>query len=1166
MLASIVESGGIVSVIATSQDDTVIISSAQPGETQISINHTQSDAVFGQFLNTDISRVVVYAGDGDDLVYSTARVPTEISGQGGDDRLEGGFVDDIIRGGNGNDILFGKAGDDLVNGNEGNDNANGGSGNDVVLGGNTGNDFLFGGNGDDLVDGQSGSDTLYGGAGNDRVFGFAGNDFLHGGAGNDTLVGHGGNDTLQGEVGDDVLVGSEGDDFLLGQDGNDTLRGKAGNDRLVGGSGSDALHGDEGEDELLGQGGDDILLGGEGNDTLYGRDGADTLRGDAGNDQLYGGTDNDLLLGNDGADLLRGDGGDDTLRGGDGDDALYGLGGADAIYGDAGDDLLDAGGDLAADVLTGGRGVDRFDVLGNIGSGSVDAVTDRAGFETYNGYDGPLTALAEVEGSVLTVRGLPSDDKIQIFARNGQDDFELRSEHQILGTYSTSQISEIVINSGSGNDLIDNSNRSIIAMRVNGGDGDDTIYGGRSDDILVGGDGNDTIKGHDGEDQLSGSAGDDLIFGGDDDDEINGGAGNDRLYGESDDDTLRGGFGDDELYGGSSNDLLFGDAGGDEIFGGSGDDALFAGTDIVEDVLWGNSGNDTFNFVDGIDNVRDKASSEATTAAVAESAAELGALTSEVGSGVFSRSALTNFASGGSEAVQDGFHVVTIGERRSVFEPVAEGFQMLGDFSSELPLSAASAVVSARASAISGPLGSTLGDDLTVSLVPSFTLRSEAGSALMGLESAFVANGNGATTLFGGANFTQGGGLAASLFNSDDFVTNFAARTITDLVSQRLGASDGNAGINAFSALQSDSDNPVLGAAVSSLLQTSFVKTDGGVGVRNEIVLITSPQLETRVFNLDGENLEEVVGVIRQEIAGGRNFVAGYMTLTTDGVRNTKFFGPDDILGNLDPATINRISQANSERIQALDVLNTNGLSKEERQILFDLSLVSLDLIGIADPTPVTDGTVALIEVSQGNFAYAGISVVSMLPWLGDLAKAGKAPRLVRIIVEAVDYAATNPAFAKRIEPYLETFSSAYDLLPQNARDLLATAKAKVDNFLNTRLPGLPLPGQSRALTGADFGIPDEALVNLGGSVSRLGGNVKFRIESITVLDDLQGQSGDFISYLNRFRKIGVNGGATTVTVEAVNVTNARLRDVFIQRYGAQFNVQRNLVFDLPIN
>ena len=630
------------------------------------------------FNYSDVTSVRVVAGDGDDFVYNTLLMDTEIFGQNGNDHLEGGWANDLVMGGNGIDILVGRNGDDVLNGQDGddwlfggpgvddlsgitgNDNLYGGTGDDTLNGhggndslwGEDGDDSLLGGADNDLLRGEDGNDTISGGGGDDWLVGGNGDDTLHGDAGNDELLGQNGNDILNGGVDDDILYGASGDDTLRGDTGNDQLYGSAGNDLLYGGDGNDTLSGDGGADSLWGEAGDDSLLGGadndllrgeDGNDTisggggddwLVGADGDDTLNGDAGADELlgqngndilnggadddllYGGLGNDNLSGNDGDDsifgnqgndVLLGYEGDDTLRGGAGVDFLFGNGGADELYGDAGDDVLEAGNDQSADILTGGSGLDQFVVIGDIGSGSVDTVTDRAWFETYNGYSGQLTALAEVDGDTLRVRGMPGDDNIQIYARDGQDSFELRSENQILGTYSTAQISAVVIDSGSGNDLIKNNNRSIIRMLVDGGDGDDYIYGGRGNDLLLGGNGVDHIWGHDGEDELSGGAGDDWIYGGDDDDELNGDAGNDYLRGQSDDDTLRGGDGNDDLFGGTSNDLLFGDAGADD--------------------LWGDSGADQF-FVDDQDDVKDQHDSSGDTV-VSASTASIGDLVFE---------------------------------------------------------------------------------------------------------------------------------------------------------------------------------------------------------------------------------------------------------------------------------------------------------------------------------------------------------------------------------------------------------------------------------------------------------------------------------------------------------------------------------------------------------
>ncbi|WP_420895153.1 calcium-binding protein, partial [Snodgrassella communis] len=66
---------------------------------------------------------------------------------------------------------------------------------------------------------------------------------------------------------------------------------------------------------------------------------------------------------------------------------------------------------------------------------------------------------------------------------------------------------------------------------LNGGDGDDTLWGNDGDDILNGGDGDDTLNGGPGNDILNGGNGNDILWGKQGYDIINGGPGNDTLYG-----------------------------------------------------------------------------------------------------------------------------------------------------------------------------------------------------------------------------------------------------------------------------------------------------------------------------------------------------------------------------------------------------------------------------------------------------------------------------------------------------------------------------------------------------------------------------------------------------------------------------------------------------------
>jgi Ca2+-binding RTX toxin-like protein len=82
-------------------------------------------------------------------------------------------------------------------------------------------------------------------------------------------------------------------------------------------------------------------------------------------------------------------------------------------------------------------------------------------------------------------------------------------------------------------------------------------------------------------------------------DMVDGGAGNDTLFGMSGNDTMLGGDGDDKLWGNSGDDVLDGGDGNDELHGGAGNDVLSdgAGNDIVN----GNSGDDTFKAGEGDD-------------------------------------------------------------------------------------------------------------------------------------------------------------------------------------------------------------------------------------------------------------------------------------------------------------------------------------------------------------------------------------------------------------------------------------------------------------------------------------------------------------------------------------------------------------------------------------
>lgn len=140
-----------------------------------------------------------------------------------------------------------------------------------------------------------------------------------------------------------------------------------------------------------------------------------------------------------------------------------------------------------------------------------------------------------------------------------------------------------LLTGGSGNDLLEG---GIGNDALSGFGGNDTILGGNGDDVLNGGEGNDMLTGGNGLDSLKGDAGNDILAGGN---------GNDTLEGGADNDTLSGGNGEDVLMGGEGDDMLSGGNGMDSLEGGAGDDSLTGGNHTDTFVFRAGFGNDTVN-------------------------------------------------------------------------------------------------------------------------------------------------------------------------------------------------------------------------------------------------------------------------------------------------------------------------------------------------------------------------------------------------------------------------------------------------------------------------------------------------------------------------------------------------------------------------------------------
>ena len=138
------------------------------------------------FTASQANRLVVRAGDGNDIIKVDRDVTARLTLEGGDgnDVIYGSDSNEVIRGGDGNDKIYARGGRDVIIAGNGDDTVHGGDGDDNIYGLN-GNDTLYGDDGRDYIDGGRDNDKIYGGDGRDALIGGRGDDQLYGGANDD---------------------------------------------------------------------------------------------------------------------------------------------------------------------------------------------------------------------------------------------------------------------------------------------------------------------------------------------------------------------------------------------------------------------------------------------------------------------------------------------------------------------------------------------------------------------------------------------------------------------------------------------------------------------------------------------------------------------------------------------------------------------------------------------------------------------------------------------------------------------------------------------------------------------------------------------------------------------------------------------------------------------
>jgi hypothetical protein len=121
-------------------------------------------------------------------------------------------------------------------------------------------------------------------------------------------------------------------------------------------------------------------------------------------------------------------------------------------------------------------------------------------------------------------------------------------------------------------------------------------------------------------------------------------------------------------------------------------------------------------------------------------------------------------------------------------------------------------------------------------------------------------------------------------------------------------------------------------------------------------------------------------------------------------------------------------------------------------EVLRDLGKMGVSLAGIVDPTPVSDGIGTVWALIDGQWLDAGLSALGVVPYIGDLAKAGKLGAFARTIEKAVDLAKVDAEFARAARPVLQKIKDGIDTLPLDkmpraVREPLQRMQTKLDEF-----------------------------------------------------------------------------------------------------------------------
>ena len=178
-----------------------------------------------------------------------------------------------------------------------------------------------------------------------------------------------------------------------------------------------------------------------------------------------------------------------------------------------------------------------------------------------------------------------------------------------------------------------------------------------------------------------------------------------------------------------------------------------------------------------------------------------------------------------------------------------------------------------------------------------------------------------------------------------------------------------------------------------------------------------------------------------------------------------------------------------------------------DADLALDLAQIGLDIAGIFDPTPISDGANTLISLGRGDWLGAGLSAISMIPYVGDAAKLGKLGKYAQTVAKAIDAARANPALRQALAPGIQAIGDAIaklplDKLPESARKQLTTLKELTGIFAKES------DTAARTARKAADDVPATGAARAGAAASRVGAQPAWG----KYLNDIKAQTGLAVS------------------------------------------------------